>query len=121
MPGKLRMTVICFHISAVLYVVLGILLLVIFASFPLSDLQIPNRFWLTYGIISCLLCIALAIGVEIVVWGLTKLKYWAWIVGIMICGLYVTSLFIILGGLGLWGLLDTGTQAAFQEARLRGR
>lgn len=59
------------------------------------------------------LCLALAVGIEFVVHGLRRRKFWAWVVGLCLFGLYVPSLFFPLGVLGLWGLLDSGSRAEF--------
>jgi Ca2+/Na+ antiporter len=110
------MTIVCFHISTVLYVLLGIGFLAIFATVPL-DPELPRSFGPIFGVVTFVLCLVFAAGVEVVVWGLKKLKYWAWITGIVTCAFYISSIFIVLGGLGLWGLLDAETQAAFNAAR----
>ncbi|MGJ3254024.1 MAG: hypothetical protein ACFE0J_23260 [Elainellaceae cyanobacterium] len=36
------------------------------------------------GIIVLLRCLLLAIGIEVVTWGLRNLQYWAWVTGIVI-------------------------------------
>lgn len=124
LPGRLRLTVVCLHISAGLYVLvaLGAVLvpLLLIPSLPPEEAAAAGIF-VIFGLFFALICIGLAIGVELVTWHLTKLRYWAWITAIVICAFYLTSLFLPLGALGLWGLLDAGTQAAFQSARLRGR
>lgn len=125
MPGRLSITVVCLHISAALYVLLGIgfaffLGFYSFSQFALADPSVSSvsQFGgIFLSVLIFVLFLLLAVGVEVVVWGLRKLKYWAWIVGIVICALYVTSAFVILGALGLWGLLDSETQAAFRAAK----
>jgi hypothetical protein len=116
MPERLIITVVCLHISAALYVLSGLMALVLFINLPIPDPDFPA---LAFGIGLFVLCLVLAIGVEITIWGLRKLKYWAWIMALVLCGLYIPSLFFILGGLGLWGVLDARTQAAFQAERLK--
>jgi hypothetical protein len=102
MKHKIGMAIVCLHISAVLYLLVG-LLLVLMANEAAGGTAI------------CLLvfCVALAGGIEVVVSGLHQRKFWAWIAGLCIFGMYVPSLFLPLGALGLWGLLDNGSRAEF--------
>lgn len=55
--------------------------------------------------------VAIVAGIECVVSGLSRGRLWAWIAGLCIFGLHVPSLFLPLGVLGLWGLLDGGSRA----------
>ena len=118
LPNRLKMTIVCFHISTALYVLLGLGFLLILVNIP-PDPDLPRSFGPIVGVIVLILCLVFAAGVEVMVWGLKKLKYWAWIMAIVNCAFYISSIFFILGGLGLWGLLDSETQAAFNEARSR--
>lgn len=111
MPHRITLAIVCLHISAAIYALIGGLLF----FDELDDLP-----WLaTLMLVGCLL---LAAGIEVVVWGLKRRKFWAWIAGICLFGLYVPSLFLPLGALGLWGLLDAGSRAEFGigVAKLRG-
>lgn len=101
MPKRLGMTIVCLHISAVLYVAIGILMYMLLQEQVLL------------AVLFAVFSIALAVGVEVVVSGLKNKRFWAWVAGIIICGTYVPSLFMILGALGLWGLLDSETRAVF--------
>ena len=67
----------------------------------------------TIGILLFLFCLALAVGIWLVVGGLNKRKFWAWVAGLGIFAIYLPSLFLPLGALGLWGLLDPGSRAQF--------
>jgi hypothetical protein len=60
-----------------------------------------------------LFCIALIVGIEFVAAGLRRRALWAWVAGLCIFGLYVPSLFLPLGALGLWGLLGEGSRREF--------
>jgi len=114
------MTTVCFHISAVLYVLFGILAFAMFAFLmPSIEPDFPSDVGWIFGILMLLLCILLAIGIEVVTWGLRNLQYWAWVTGIVISAIYIPSIFLVFGILGLIGLLNSDTQAAFQAARLR--
>lgn len=53
--------------------------------------------------------------------GLVEGKYWAWVSGIIVSALSLTSLFFPLGIMGLYGLLNRETRQAFNridEARV---
>jgi hypothetical protein len=68
MKHKIGMAIVCLHISAVLYLLVG-LMLVLVADEAAGGAAI------------CLLvfCVALAGGIEVVVSGLHQRKFWAWI------------------------------------------
>jgi hypothetical protein len=102
---RIGLAIICLHISAALYVLLAA------AMFPLF-LQ-EDGAGLTAAIILAAFCLALSIGVEAVAAGLGRRKLWAWVAGLCVFGMYVPSLFLPLGALGLWGLLDAGSRAQF--------
>lgn len=104
---KIGLATVCLHISAVLYVIIGLLLFPLFMSEDETGLGLP------FAVVMLLLCLALASGIEFVVYGLNRRKFWAWVAGLCIFGLYASSLFLPLGALGLWGLLDSGSRAEF--------
>jgi len=101
-PSKLWLAIGCFHISALVYVALGFLMFVLFAeeSRPIA-------------IVVAMACWGMGIGVGLVNWGLRQHRFWAWIAGLCLCGVYIPSLFMPLGGLALWGLLDGESLTAF--------
>lgn len=101
MNPKLNKSIIVLHISAVIYLLLGIGLFTI-----LSDLVVHPVFM---GFV----VIGIGVFVEIVVGGLKNNKFWAWVTALIICGMYVFSLFIILGIIGLVGLLDKDVRTDF--------
>lgn len=145
MPKRLIITVVCFHVTAALLALAGLAVLVFFAVMGMlggavSDAarQMPGHgipanpdiggmmssifaLLAAYAGIFGLGFLAVAVGVEVVVWGLKKLEYWAWVVGIVICGMLIVSVFSgalfnpVLGGLGLWGLVDRDSVAAFKS------
>lgn len=104
---KIRLATVCLHISAALYLIVGLLLFSLFISDTETNLGLP------FATVSLLLCIALAAGIEFVIYGLRRRKFWAWVVGLGIFAVYVPSVFFPLGALGLWGLLDSGSRAEF--------
>jgi hypothetical protein len=88
LPPRLRMTIICLRISTVIYVLLGVAAVVF----------IPERI---IGIIMLFVSLACAAGVELVIYGLKNYRHWGWIAGLIVCILYIPSVFVILGGLGM--------------------
>ena len=130
MPRRLPITVVCFHVGAVLAVaiavatfVLGGLLRDVFGPGSGGDplggtISALHWFWSCTGVAFALL----AVGLQVLVWGLRRRMYWAWILGIVVCGLQIASILqgviplAVLGGLGLWGLVDSETVVAFKPS-----
>ena len=106
MTHRINTAIVCLHISAVIYALLGGVMFSVFRMYDLNDVP-----WLSTATLA--LCLLLAAGIEVVVWGLKRRKFWAWIAGICLFGLYLPSLFLPLGWLGLWGLLDAGSRSEF--------
>ena len=107
MGHRIGMAIVCLHISAVLYLLVGALLPLLFVSRDMTGAD------LTFGLGFLVFCLALVCGIEFVVVGLKRRKFWAWIAGLCIFGIYLPSLFLPLGALGLWGLLDSGSRKEF--------
>jgi len=101
MNPKLNKTIIVLHISAVIYFLLGIALLTVL------------KYYIPFGAFIALISIGMGVFVEVIIKGLKDNKFWAWVAGLIICGLYVPSLFIILGIIGLIGLLDKEVRKGF--------
>jgi hypothetical protein len=106
MRHRIGIAIVCLHISAVLYFMVGVLILGIFA---INEHEAGTG----AGLCMFVFCVALIAGIEVVVHGLHQRKFWAWIAGLCIFGMYIGSLFFPLGALGLWGLLDSGSRAEF--------
>lgn len=106
MQHKIAMAVVSLHISALLYLLIGLLM---FPLFMADD----TGHGLPFAVCLLIFCLALSAGIEVVVYGLHQRKFWAWVAGLCIFGMYVPSLFFPLGALGLWGLLDSGSRAEF--------
>ena len=102
---KIRLATTCLHISAVLYVLVGVLF--VWLSRNVDGYERTGD--VAIGVFS--LC--LAAGVEVIAHGIRKRQFWAWVAGLCVFGLYAPSLFLPLGALGLWGLLDAGSRAEF--------
>lgn len=107
MGHRIAMAIVCLHISAVLYILVGVLALWFFLS---TD---DTGAGMVFGVGTLILCLALAAGIEFVVVGLRRRKLWAWIAGLCVFGIYLPSLFLPLGAFGLWGLLDGGSRKEF--------
>ena len=105
-PPTLNKVFIAFHISAVIYFLLG---LVVCAVVPVVAFYSGSMGLGELIIIVGLggFSILLGVGVEVVIWHLKKGKSWAWIAGICIAGIYIPSGFMPLGIIALLGLLET--------------
>lgn len=116
MTDKIRLAYLAFHISAAIYVLLA--LAAVGGLVFISTLNL-NAFdqLLIQAMIGCfaLFCIAIAVFVEIVVSALKRNRFWAWVAGLVISGLYVPSLFLPLGVMGLVGLLDENVRTRFNK------
>jgi hypothetical protein len=110
MKNRVAIALVCLHISAVIYLILGLGFL---GLCFVADFGAHRAIAIAFGVVMLITCIALVIGIEVVASGLRRHRFWAWVAGLCIFGLYVPSLFLPLGALGLWGLLDPGSRAAF--------
>jgi hypothetical protein len=95
------------HISAVLYVLAGLALLINSSS------EDPRALPVEVESVGCILVLVLAAGVEAVARGLRRRSYWAWVAGLCIFILYIPTVFLPLGALGLWALLSPATRQPF--------
>jgi len=131
MRDKISFATASLHISAFLYLLVGLGMFVLFAlwlPYEQATTDVPRRqqlatggqpdyFALGMGVFMLLFCVALIVGIEVVAWGIQRRKFWAWIAGLCIFAMYVPSLFLPLGAFGLWGLLDEGSRAEFGIGR----
>lgn len=100
--NRVKLTVICLQISAVLSLVAVILL----QTFPVGINSTFHNL-VTGGFLAfALLSVYLAFGLQ-------RRKRWAWNASVGLFALYVASGNLLLGGVGLWGLLDIGTRREF--------
>jgi hypothetical protein len=113
MQRMVRLTLICLHISAVLFLVCGATL----AWKPLWDARSVDResLWLAVMLTAMLVgvCAMLVAGIEVIAYGVAQRRRWAWIAGVGLFATFVPSLFLPLAVLGLWGLLDRKTREEF--------
>src|SRR4051812_36652194 len=100
MRDRIRVAAISLHISAVIYVIVGL----VFLGYSRSDdpLASPPA---EVAVLGCVLSLALAAGIETVAHGLRRRRYWGWVAGLCIFTLYIPTVFLPLGALGLWALL----------------
>jgi hypothetical protein len=108
MNNRINKALVCLHISALLYVVLGIGF-----YFLLNSLAEEDRESAAAGIVFAVFCFTLAVVVETIAWGIRRRYYWAWILGVGTFALYVPSIFMPLGILGVWWLMDDSSRAEF--------
>ncbi len=117
MAHKIGLAMVCLPISAGLYLLVGGLMFVLFPGQANYDYNIAreddNGFGLAFAVGMFIFCLALVAGIEVVAYGLHRRKHWAWVAGRCIFVIYVPSLFLPLGALGLWGLLDAGSRREF--------
>ena len=109
-PGnRTRLTILAFRISEGLYVLIGLCLPILTISFQ----EVREQYPVWISVCTGLLGFGFAVFTEIVVRALNRRKFWAWVAGLCISGVYVPSLFLPLGVMGLMGLLDPASRAAF--------
>ena len=106
MKHKIGLAHVCLQVSALLYLLVGLLMMALSTD---PEAEIDSR--LAVGIL--VLCLVVIVGIEIVAYGLHRRKFWAWVAGLCIFAIYLPSLFLPLGALGFWGLLDRGSRSAF--------
>ena len=111
MKSRVGVALVCLHISAVLYLLLGLSLPLLLT---LDDGGNLDAFAATgISVFLFFFCALIAVGVEVVAYGIHKRKFWGWVAGLIVFGIYAPSLFLPLGAFGLWGLLATGSRAEF--------
>jgi Na+-driven multidrug efflux pump len=131
MHSSLRLAIISLRISAIIYWLLGVgcLLAPLFflLLYALTN-ELPEDFE-EFGPVgglmlvtslcwfAALFALAPAIFLEFVIRGLKQTKYWAWVAGIIVSGIYLPSGFVLFGILGLVGLLNQAVSVQFNAAR----
>ena len=104
---KIGLATACLHISAVLYLLVGLLMFAVLSENQSSDIGVA------FAVAMFGFCVALIVGIEFVVAGLRRRKFW--VLGRGALHFWRLSSFLVLppGVLGLWGLLDAGSRAEF--------
>jgi hypothetical protein len=104
MPKRLILTIIFLRINTIFYIFFALCILVIIAN---SEHHVKE------GVAIFAFVANFAVVFEVTIQGLKKLKFWAWVVALLVCSSSLFSLLAPLAGLGLWGLLDSESRAAF--------
>ena len=115
-PDRTRLATLALHVSGVLYVLSGIVL----ALVPLAwDPDAEPGYLLRAGVTWFLA--ALCLGLAALAWatarGLRAARRWAWRTALALFALYLPSVFLPLGAVGLFGLLSEGTRRRFPGPR----
>lgn len=110
-PSRVGIALACLHISAVGYVLLGFVMPALFSLPEMNEGSGPPPAFMSWFMFA--FCFAIAIGVEVVAYGVQRRKFWGWVAGLAVFGMYATSICFPLGGLGLWGLLAQGSREEF--------
>ncbi len=118
LPQALKNALICLRISEGLYLLLAILFGVLGTSGVLFGEKPTSQgeyfYILGFTIFFVFLCLGMVIFIEMVCRHLKQGKYWAWIAGLILFGIYIPSLFFILGIIGLIALLKPESKAFFE-------
>lgn len=111
---RVGVALVCSHISAVLYLPVGLTMPVLLTFDEVGNEGEPDPV-ATSRAGACLFafCALIAAGVEFVAYGVHKRRFWGWVAGLIVFGMYAPSLFFPLRVLGLWRLLATGSRAEF--------
>ena len=111
MKSRVGVALVCLHISALLYLLLGLaspLLLTLDDTGSAGGAAATGA-----SVVLFIFCALIAVGVEIVAYGIHKRRFWGWVAGLVVFGIYLPSLFMPLGALEFWGLLASGSRAEF--------
>jgi len=115
---RTRLATVSLHISAVFYVIAGVLLVLApFARDPATTTEYMLRSSIIWSL--AVLAFALAALARVLIRALRQRKRWAWITATVLFALYLPSIFLPLGAVGLFGLLSEGTRAQFPVAYRR--
>ena len=110
--SRVGVALVCLHISAVLYLLLGLLFPLLWTLDDDGD-KLNASAATGVSVFLFIFCALIASGVEVVAYGIHKRKFWGWVAGLIVFGIYAPSIFLPLGAFGLWGLLAAGSRAEF--------
>lgn len=96
------------HISAGLYVLLAVLVEVYLSKIG-PAMEMPDDFLHLLAAF----CLGLAVAVEVVAFGVHRRMKWAWPAAMAVFVVYCGSIFMPLGGIGLWAMFAEGTRKEF--------
>ncbi|HEV7278669.1 MAG TPA: hypothetical protein VGN57_00535 [Pirellulaceae bacterium] len=103
------------HLGAAAYFTIA-LLMIIFIGLAVADARSEEdaaAAAIVLGILAAM-CGGLGLVAEIVTIGMHLRHKWAWFAGLAMFGLYLPSLFLPIGALGMCGLLMTGSRREFR-------
>ena len=106
----IQISLFCLHIAAILITFFCVYIFIL--SIQIDALDDASEVVFS-SIIRLIFYFALAALNEVVARAIKKRKFWGWIVGIIIFGLYIPSLLLPIGVLGLWALLTPDSRRAF--------
>lgn len=120
-PKEMNKTLIIFRIIYVAHFIFSLLLFfLLFLTFVVSD---PNGEFRQVAIVSFVLSLVfLFLGILYykVCSGLKSGKFWAWIAGIILSGMWCPSIFFFIGIPALWGLVCKNTRTYFFASEFMG-
>lgn len=102
------------HLGAAAYLLCGVgsvALVALAASEAANDDEAAGAA-VVFGIVAAM-CVGLALVAEIITIGMHLRHKWAWFAGLVMFGLYLPSLFMPIGAMGMCGLLMTGSRRDF--------
>lgn len=105
MNHKITTAIVCLRISQVFYILIGVgvpMLMTLLDEDPI----VVGIFSAVMGITT----LSILVGLEVLIYGLKKRKKWSWIVGLIVFGLYIPSLFLPLGVIGMIAMMKPETQ-----------
>ena len=110
--NRIPIAILCLHIAAILYVIISGYLF--FTSLTINDSKIVDGLIFIF-IIHLIVFLGIAVLNEVVARAIKKRKFWGWVVGIILFGLYIPSPFLPLGVFGLWALLTPNSRKVFNK------
>ena len=116
MNSKLKLAIIGIRISSILYFIIMLFcLFVIFMHSESLESESLDEDGITVVMlwVMAILAMLIAAFLEVVIVYLRKRKFWAWIAGLVVAGIYVPSLFLPLGILIFIGLLAKSSRQEF--------
>jgi hypothetical protein len=120
-PNGVKLAISTLHFMAIFHFLLGLIAAYLsFISFVSRSSDFSQLGWTCLGI-GIFFMIWVVID-EAIVWGLKNMRYWAWVLGAIAYILFFPTLFFSIPcALGLFGLMNPETKAAFQAALLQQR
>nr|WP_010246185.1 hypothetical protein [Acetivibrio cellulolyticus] len=100
----IKPAIICIRIASIIYFLIAVLL-VVFGFFLKEDLLI----FILYSVF----ILPMVFWCEITILGLKKTKYWAWVSSIIMFAIFIPSLFIIMGIIGIKTMLSEPVRNQF--------